>query len=563
MTRGLVAGGIMFLTSCVTATEFTPAPPSMPQLLLPRNDVYEGSVHTGSLRPTFVWEASTSYTEDPLTYELQYSIDSQFGGADVQTVPVDQPTYQPPSPLSVSMVPPVGQRYYWRVRACNLARCSGYSPPRWVNLGRSLKDFNGDGYADVAVGSYGERESRGAVYVYFGGPGAFDTTPDAVLRETAETGGKSLFGVAIAPAGDFNADGYGDLIVGASHSSSASPDGGAAYLYYGGPGTSLEPGADVTFPGLVEGGRLGASVASAGDVNGDGFSDVIVGAPTNGQISTTGHAYLYFGGVSDLLYLNDGALSGTRNAERFGLYVSGAGDLDGDGYADLTVSSELHDGTREVCSAKVFRGAAGELFEGLWMKTLIGRNSPCSPRALQAGDINRDGLADLLVGVAPYSASAQTNPLVSLRMGNRNLDALSETAVPSVSMEMGAIWNLASAGDLNGDGFGDVLVCGSYANSRYQALLFLSSEAGLHSTPAATLKSTSAATDAFGHALGAPGDLNGDGFDDLVIGSAQYGVNPSGEVYLYFGNPGRTIDPTADAILTLTPAQADFGSAVL
>jgi hypothetical protein len=122
--------------SCVSSTDYTPLPPSVPKLRLPRNDVYEGSVITGSLRPKFVWEASTANTSGAITYELQLSADPKLE-ADVTTVTIAEPSYQSDAALPVSTVPPVGRRYYWRVRACLATTCSEFSPTWWVNLGRS------------------------------------------------------------------------------------------------------------------------------------------------------------------------------------------------------------------------------------------------------------------------------------------------------------------------------------------------------------------------------------------------------------------------------------------
>ncbi len=154
-------------------------------------------------------------------------------------------------------------------------------------------DVNGDGYDDLLVGAfrYPEIASVGQAYLYFGGL-AIDSVADLVIP--APTGGMGWFGVSVASAGDFNGDGYPDFIIGAQQAGYE----GKAFIYYGGP--SLDATPDVTLIGESTGSltAFGASVSSAGDVNGDGFDDVIVGAPQYGSGGNQyGRAYVFFGGA--------------------------------------------------------------------------------------------------------------------------------------------------------------------------------------------------------------------------------------------------------------------------
>jgi hypothetical protein len=145
-------------------------------------------------------------------------------------------------------------------------------------------DVNGDGYSDVIVGAYQYSSSTGRVYIYFGA---------ALINNTADvtmTGEATLdrFGESVSSAGDVNGDGYSDVIVGAEGYSSSFT--GRAYIYFG--GASMNNVSDVTMTGEANN-TFGASVSSAGDVNGDGYSDVIVGAYT--YSSDTGRACIYLG----------------------------------------------------------------------------------------------------------------------------------------------------------------------------------------------------------------------------------------------------------------------------
>jgi len=139
----------------------------------------------------------------------------------------------------------------------------------------SAGDVNGDGFADVIVGAWANDAGgadAGRAYVYFGGPAA-DATPDLALTGAAAN---DSFGYSVASAGDVNGDGFADLLVGAYGSDAGGADAGRAYVYFGGPAADATP--DLTLTGAAANDVFGYSAASAGDVNGDGFDDIMVGA---------------------------------------------------------------------------------------------------------------------------------------------------------------------------------------------------------------------------------------------------------------------------------------------
>jgi hypothetical protein len=139
------------------------------------------------------------------------------------------------------------------------------------------------------------------------------------------------FGISVASAGDVNGDGYADVVVGAYYYSSST---GRAYIYYG--GSSMDSTADVTMTGEATYNSFGISVASAGDVNGDGYADVVVGA--YGYATNTGRAYIYYGG-SSMDTVADVTMTGETTNNYFGFSVAAAGDVNGDGYADVVVGA--------------------------------------------------------------------------------------------------------------------------------------------------------------------------------------------------------------------------------
>ena len=178
----------------------------------------------------------------------------------------------------------------------------------------SAGDVNGDGYSDIIVGAYGYNSNTGRAYIYYGGliP---HYTPDIVLNGESSTDSK--FGFSVSTAGDVNGDGYSDVIVGASYYNSNT---GRAYIYYG--GVSMNNVADVIMTGEAINNYFAWSVSNAGDVNGDGYSDIITGA--YGYSSNTGRAYIYYGGAS-MNNAADVTLTGEATYNFFGRSVSSRG----------------------------------------------------------------------------------------------------------------------------------------------------------------------------------------------------------------------------------------------
>ncbi len=187
-------------------------------------------------------------------------------------------------------------------------------------------DVNGDGYSDVVVGADGYSSLRGKVYLYLGGASGLSVSTAWTALGAATS---NHFGACVSTAGDTNGDGYSDLLVGAWGYSS---NRGRVYFYLGGP--SGVPVFYSSPQGGSPGDYFGYSVASAGDVNGDGYSDVIAGAYAN--FSNLGMLYMYFGSPTGIGYWN-WTYMGARTAAKLGSSVAGAGDVNGDGYGDVVV----------------------------------------------------------------------------------------------------------------------------------------------------------------------------------------------------------------------------------
>lgn len=254
----------------------------------------------------------------------------------------------------------------------------------------SAGDVDGDGYADVVVSD----PSMTRITLYRGGPGGLETTG------TPLDGTEAGFGISIAGGCDVNADGYADVIVGATD---------AALILLGSP-TGLDvASAHPLTPGPSSAG-FGASVACAGDVNGDGYPDIIIGAPGDNA------AFIYHGNATATFTTPDGALrkppgvppgGGTLQGDAFGTTVAAAGDVNGDGFSDVVVTApEVYpDNTSFFGSAFVFHGSASGLpatptDASTTHQRALGATPPENriTATNHAGDVDGDGFDDVVTG---------------------------------------------------------------------------------------------------------------------------------------------------------------------
>src|SRR3989339_774934 len=302
----------------------------------------------------------------------------------------------------------------------------------------SAGDVNGDGYNDVIVGAYGYFSFTGQAYIYYGGA-SMNNTADVTFTGAAVS---DYFGGSVASAGDVNGDGFADVIVGAKGADGGGVNRGQAYIYYG--GASMNNTADVTFTGAADNDSFGFSVAPAGDVNGDGYNDVIVGAKD--ASSTNGQAYIYYGGAS-MNNTADVTFTGVAAADDFGIDVASAGDVNGDGYHDVIVGAYLA-GVGDIGEAYIYYGGvsmnntADVTFTNA-ADTNIGKNIIAS-----ADDVNGDGYDDVM---------AISDGSAKVFYGGASMDNTADVTFAGAD-------SVASAGDINSDGYPDLIVGNSSAN---------------------------------------------------------------------------------------------------
>ena len=411
-------------------------------------------------------------------------------------------------------------------------------------FGRSVSaagDVNGDGYSDVIVGAYGYTSSTGRAYIYFGGAPMNNTADVTMTGETTF----NLFGISVSSAGDVNSDGFSDVFVGANGFNSST---GRAYIFLG--GVSMNNTADVTITGEAANIKFGYSVSDAGDVNGDGYSDVIAGAYD--YSSSTGRAYIYFGGAS-MNNTIDVTMTGETAFSNFGNSVSGAGDVNGDGYSDVIAGAYGY--SSSTGRAYIYFGGAS--MNNAADVTMTGEASgiQLGQSVSAAGDVNCDGYSDVIIGANVFSTFTGK---VYVYFGGLSMDNSPDASITGESTGNQFGYSVSYAGDVNADGYSDVIAGAfGYGTNTGRAYLFDYFMKG-HIIPEITMTGESTNNE-FGRSVSTAGDVNGDGYSDVIVGAARYSSN-TGRAYIYFG--GEILNNIPDVTMTGEGTGNFFGGSV-
>ena len=441
----------------------------------------------------------------------------------------------------------------------------------FARLGEAVNgagDVNGDGYSDVIAGAkyYDNGESdEGVAIVYLGsaaGLGAASTTLESNLTNT-------YLGSSVASAGDVNGDGYSDIIVGATGFTNGESSEGAAFVYYGS-ASGVSTTAAATFESNQTVAFMGVSVSSAGDVNGDGFSDVLIGAQgyDNGQ-SDEGLAFVYHGSADGLSITAASQWEINQAEAAFGYSVSNAGDVNGDGYDDVIIGSNFVDlGQVNEGAAFIYHGSPTGA--SLTSAVVLERNQAYAYMGRQvstAGDVNGDGYDDVIIGANEYDNGQLDEGAAFVYHGSSS--GVSNTVAAQLEANQAQAYfgtSVSTAGDVNGDGYSDVIVGARYYDNgsfnEGAAFVYHGSASGVSTTPAAQLENNQASAD-FGYSVSSAGDVNGDGYSDVIVGSSAYdnSLSDQGAAFFYYGSSSG-IPTVAGTIIEGDQATAYFGESV-
>lgn len=453
-------------------------------------------------------------------------------------------------------------------------------------------DVNRDGFSDIIVGSpdwnYDGTGTlyldAGRAYVFHGSGSGPATTPSWMRQSYAEN---DQFGYAVATAGDVNADGYADVLVGMPGADSLGyTNNGHALLYYGGVGGLSDSLATIT--GFASHSRFGSALATAGDVNGDNYADVILGAPhVDASHGMEGLIRVYYGGPGPFDTTYDWQRYGDTQNGFFGNSVATAGDVNGDGYADIIAGMEGYDGVSpdfhdEQGRAFVWFGSSTGLPSGSiwdpnnadWKSELLSQDGANVGFSVgTAGDVNGDGYSDVLIGVPHYTYSDTYDGITMLYLGGPgNLSQAAGWTYQGETEDINAGYAVAPAGDVNGDGYADILIGVPYYDVTGKAnvgvvYMFPGSPTGPLLINVWWATGDQADT-YFGKTLDTAGDVNGDGYDDIIVGAPDYAspYTQEGKVFVWLGGPwglGTPSDPAgADWTAESDWAYSFFGTSV-
>ena len=385
-----------------------------------------------------------------------------------------------------------------------------FSGKQIMNVHRT-GDINGDGFDDFII-SFPEANYCN-IYL---GSNNFDLVPDIVLNNPNNI---HDFGFSLGDAGDVNNDGYDDFIVQGKYNPQFYV--GKVFLYLGGENFNNEPFNSFNDHFIQD--ALGASISS-GDINGDGYSDYIIGNPynwTNGR----GRAYLFLGketliDTPFVTFISDSL------EDLYGSSVSMNGDINGDGFNDLLICVPYWDGGGND-TAKCFIYFGGDSIANNYNYQFdIG----FSERIKIIGDVNNDGYDDFLI------SEGSINPRLYFGSSNFTADSLLEFSAYKKNDNFG--FGFGGIGDINNDGYSDFAInIKNFINSQNKMVgklnIYLGSSV-VDTIPDFTLEGETK-WGYFGKEVGRLGDINGDGYEEFFVFAPFYpnSDNPTGKVYIY------------------------------
>lgn len=388
----------------------------------------------------------------------------------------------------------------------------------------AIGDINSDSYADfLIVDKYydGPETNEGKATLYKGSAGTITSS------WSFETNQANAYLTFAANAGDLNNDGYNDLAFGAPSFDNGQTDEGKAYVFYGSAaGFAASP--DWTYENNITSYDLG-NLYKPTDLNSDGYDDLVIGGNGPDSLSSKGHINVFYGSPTGLA-----AVPGWKYIMG-GKFLTTGGDLNGDGYDDILILNGYtasYDPGSIVCLPGSVNGLNDErqfrFFEGLIYSVNI-----------TGHDYSGDGFDELLIGME--DPSTLQDKIIMISGGNEDLRPAFDKNYIGSQGGAGLGLRVASAGDVNNDGFDDALVSSPFYDNAFlnagKVDVYLGTAAGLSPLPVWSYEGDKTDMNA-GLSLGSAGDFNNDGFDDIIIGFPKYDdslYTDQGMVKVFFG----------------------------
>ena len=397
-------------------------------------------------------------------------------------------------------------------------------------------DMNNDGTMDLLIGAPTGADGSiwpGVAYLIYGPTSGQHDLGGADLILVGAADG-DLLGCSLAPASDLDGDGVGEVWVGASGQDGAATDAGAVYLFSSDLVIANPASATATLYGESANDAAGSSIAAAGDVDGDGYDDLLVGSPNESSVErAVGAVYLVWGPVSGTWSLGDAAriFYGDQRGDTAGSAVAGGSDLDGDGLTDVLASApEEASGGRNAGAIYVLLGpttGATSLDQGDYILYGVDASDTAGTALATGGDVDGDGYDDFLVG-APGEDTGGTGAGAAYLLRGGNLASgdlsLATALLAGEGPSDAAGSSVALVPDFNGDSYDDILVGvpqeGAASTLRGAAYLVSGPVSGTFDLANADVKLTGQSTnDDLGAAVAGLGDIDADGYGDLLVGA--------------------------------------------
>jgi hypothetical protein len=344
-----------------------------------------------------------------------------------------------------------------------------------------------------------------------------------------------LFGVSVAGVGDLNNDGIDDIVIGANSEDAA--DISAAGRVYVLSGATHDTLYTLLSPFPEVGGNFGSSLSDAGDVNNDGKNDIIVGAQSEDAfgIRDAGRAYVFNGANGDTLFTMQSHFPDLFG--NFGAAVSGAGDVNNDGMSDVIVGAEREDvsSMSNAGIAYVFSGSTGDtLFILRSVNPETGGLFGIS--VSKAGDINKDSHSDLVIGSLENVQFENAGRIYIFSGDTGDTLNILESPFPKTDGAFGR--EVSNIGDLNSDDISDIAIAAP--GEIFRVYIF----SGTTGDTLYTLKSPSQQNIGFGSVISNAGDVDNDHVKDIIVGAPLEfwgGFNSAGRAYIYSGTSGELL----------------------